>query len=659
MSRTPPTASTSLERISRSAQVHAFRADSSLPDNTTVHSRTAPALLRIPHTSSFESPNGPDLDGTFAPLDFGDEIAEAKRATAAARVTTRQLATATTPATPHAVDQLAMFTPMVTAVRLVTVAISLFLAATRIIEADLVVTIAAVILTGYSTMRAIRPIRYTTERSVSWRILGESVLVGGIVVSTGAWSSPFAFGLLAMVVIAGFARGFGDAAKAAAALTLVISGVSFATASRRNEAFTQSITWTCLLLLIAVVAGVGRNLSGQADRERDLALDRLGRLADANALLYSLHQVAQTLPSSLDMDDVIISTVNRLRDLIEFDSLAIFLLDETSGDWETISQDGCRLPRRMTTAELPAGMRRALSSPNVVRCDLLGTVDGDGLDERSGSALYGALSARGTTTGLIAIERRSERAFDHRSARLFGGFVPPLAMALDNAQWFARLRTVGANDERNRIARDLHDRIGQSLAFLAFELDRLIKNNRQHQPIEDQLEQLREDLRGVVREVRDTLYDLRTDVTERVTLEDTLTEFGRRVEERSGIAITIDAEAKGRIPLLQEREMWRIAQEALTNVERHSQATAAQVVWRFDGQRALIRIIDNGIGFQIGKSGRLDSYGMLGMKERASSIGATLDIHSKPGEGTSVTCVLHPSDHPSRSLDRSLPGART
>ena len=556
-------------------------------------------------------------------------------------------------------DQLAGFAPMITAVRLVTVAIGLILAAPSIIAGDLRVTAAAVIVTGYSTLRVIRPITSSSVGDVTRRLAVEGLLFVAIIASTGFWASPFVFTLLTALVIAGFAEGFGYAMQGAAILTIALSVPHISRSVSLREAFSLSATWTALFFLIAVVAGVGRKMSGQADRERDLALDRLGRLADANALLYSLHKVAQTLPSSLDMDDVVISTVSRLRELLEFDAIAIVLFDETTDDWDIIRQEGCHLPQRMTGDSLPPGLQRALTTPGVVRCDYLGGIDGAGLSERSGSALYAALTARGATTGLIAVERRGNQAFDHRAANLLAGFVPPLAMALDNARWFSRLRTVGANEERNRIARDLHDRIGQSLAYLAFELDRLINHSRQNQPVDDALEQLREDLRGVVREVRDTLYDLRTDVSERVPLDDTLTEFAQRVQERSGIAITVEADATGRLPLIQEREMWRIAQEALTNVERHSRAAEAHVTWAYDGERAVIRVKDDGIGFEIGQSGRLDSYGMLGMRERASSIGATLDIHSAPGDGTSVTCVLDPTDHPTRSVERSLPGVRT
>jgi signal transduction histidine kinase len=222
--------------------------------------------------------------------------------------------------------------------------------------------------------------------------------------------------------------------------------------------------------------------------------------------------------------------------------------------------------------------------------------------------------------------------------------VAPAALALDNARWFARLRTVGADEERTRIARDLHDRIGQSLAYLGFELDRLVDREESGDRITAELHQLRDDVRGVTREVRDTLYDLRTDVSEEHGLGEVLEQFVHRVMERSDLKIQVEADRNARLPMLQEREMWRVAQEALANVERHSKATAVRIVWRCDGERALIDVTDNGVGFDHNRAGRIDSYGVLGMRERASSIGATLEILSAPGRGTRVRCTLTPSE---------------
>jgi signal transduction histidine kinase len=152
--------------------------------------------------------------------------------------------------------------------------------------------------------------------------------------------------------------------------------------------------------------------------------------------------------------------------------------------------------------------------------------------------------------------------------------------------------------------------------------------------------QLRNDVRGVIGEVRDTLYDLRTDVSEDAGLAQTVEAFANRLMERTDLEINLYCDSGPRLPILQEREMWRIAQEALVNVERHANARRVDVRWRCDGRSAAIEIADDGDGFPPGKAGRLDSYGMLGMRERASSIGATLDVLSAPGRGTVVRCVL-------------------
>ena len=105
--------------------------------------------------------------------------------------------------------------------------------------------------------------------------------------------------------------------------------------------------------------------------------------------------------------------------------------------------------------------------------------------------------------------------------------------------WFGRLRTVGAEEERTRIARDLHDRVAQALAYLAFELDRIVDLSTR-QPVNVELDNLRHDVRRVVTEVRDTLYDLRTDVSDSQGLGDTMEAFLERVRVRSHLTVRFD-----------------------------------------------------------------------------------------------------------------------
>ncbi len=541
------------------------------------------------------------------------------------------------------VDRVASFNSLITAMRLATTAISLLLVASRLDQFGTSVRIWTAIVVGYAIYRAFNPIRYENDLQSLLRVISELVLHVAAVVMTGCWHSPLIFTLLTAVTIAGLARGFGFSIRIAIVAILTVSFPFVLEASDQREAILQSASWAAIVMLVAITAGYARRISGEADRERELAIDRLSRLSDANALLFSLHRVTQTLPASLDLGDVLDSTLSRMKSLVAFDRVAVLLFDDTDGHWEVVRNQGLHVPTRLGPTELPTGLKLAITDNRPVYIADL-QADGPGLSERSGSGIYTVLSARGSIIGLLAIEHGDFEHFTSRDLELIEGFVAPASLALDNARWFARLRTVGADEERTRIARDLHDRIGQSLAYLAFSLDSLVERDEAGDNVSQDLSQLREDVRGVIREVRDTLYDLRTDVSEEQGIGAVLEQYVGRVGERSHLSIQVEADRDARLPILQEREMWRIAQEALANVERHARATAVRIVWRCDGERALIDVTDNGVGFESSTAGRLDSYGVLGMRERASSIGASLEILSAPGRGTRVRCSLNPND---------------
>lgn len=538
-------------------------------------------------------------------------------------------------------DRVQNFASLIMAVRFTTTTVAILLASAEKTRGTSLVVWTCLIV-GYATFRTIKPIRYSNDLNSLLRVLFDLLLHAAAVVATGGWDSPLAVTLLTAVTVAGLARGYGFSLRVAVTTSVVVTIPFISQNSDGTASLLRSATWCGIVLLVAIVAGYTRRLSGEADREHALALDRLDRLSDANDLLASLHRVTQTLPASLDLGDVLDSTISRLRGLIAYDSVAILLFDEVDAHWQVARHQGMHVRSRLGATELPEGLRRAIAEGDVVH--MTEPASDQGLSGRAGSGLYTTLEARGAIIGLLAIEHGGLDEFTGRDVEVIRGLTAPAALAVDNARWFARLRTVGADEERTRIARDLHDRIGQSLAYLAFELDRLVDDTERGRSIEEPLAQLRNDVRGVIREVRDTLYDLRTDVSEEHGIASVLEEYVARVAERSALTVHVDADRDVRLPLLQEREMWRVTQEALTNVEKHADATAVRVIWRCDGGRAFVDVTDNGVGFENGKAGRLDSYGMLGMRERASSIGAVLEIISAPGRGTRLRCSLNPTE---------------
>jgi signal transduction histidine kinase len=395
------------------------------------------------------------------------------------------------------------------------------------------------------------------------------------------------------------------------------------------------------MFLVAMVSGYARRLFGEAEQRASLVLHRLRGLNEANTLLLQLNLVAQTLPASLDLEETLRSTVEQLQSMLRPDLAAVLLWDVSLGRWSLGAGEGTRFPPIANESDLPAPVKRvaraALRDRSAVLADL--SVDGPGLGSASRCGIYAALVARRTLVGVLVVESHDPTGLAAADLPLMTGLAEQAALAIDNAQWFGRLRTVGAEEERTRIARDLHDRVAQSLAYLAFELDR-ITNVAKTEPVTHQLDALRNDVRQVVTDVRDTLYDLRTNVTETQDLVDTLDTFLQRVRARTGIDVRFTHRVRRRLPVPVERELWRIAQEAVTNAERHARASQITVVWEAYAGHAHLDVVDDGRGFPIGMSGRLDSYGLLGMRERADAIGASLEIESTPGEGTAIRCRL-------------------
>ncbi len=537
-------------------------------------------------------------------------------------------------------NRLTAFRPAVLAIRWGTASVGLVLAIPGFDRGEPATIAGCALLFAYTTLRTLHPIAHRDSRAGLVPILAEVAVNAAVVASTGRWDSPFVFSLLTAVVVAGFARGFVFALEIGAVSALSVGTVDLL---RPDHDLRVGVQWTVELLMVALVAGYARRISGEADLQQSLALDRLGRLSNANALLFSLHQLAQTLPASLDLREVLDQTMGRLHDLFDYEAAALLVYDDTDRTWTVARREGTRLPPALSNESLPPPLARSLSLRSYVSEPNLLVQGGPGLAPRMCSGMYAVLPVRGSIIGLVAVEHGEPFHFTQRDVELLNGFAEPAALAIDNARWFARLRTVGADEERTRIARDLHDRIGQSLAYIAFELDRIAKSENKGADVGAELDQLRSDVRGVIGEVRDTLYDLRTDVSDSLDLLTVLDQFIQRVRERTGLTITLRMEESGRLPILQEREVFRIAQEAITNIERHSEAQHVTVSWRCDGRTASLEIADDGRGFPTGTAGRLDSYGITGMRERAAGIGAELEVSSSPGVGTRVRCVVNPA----------------
>jgi signal transduction histidine kinase len=251
--------------------------------------------------------------------------------------------------------------------------------------------------------------------------------------------------------------------------------------------------------------------------------------------------------------------------------------------------------------------------------------------------VYAPLVARDHLVALVALERIGGEGFEVRDADVLTGLAEPLALAIDNGLWFDRLRSLGAEGERDRLARDLHDRFAQGLAYVNLELDRLSR----HPEPGPQLVELRQQVHGLLGDVRETLRQLRSRVTPTAGLADLLAAELPRFAERTGMTARFNGGPPGtaRLPVAVEQELWRISQEALDNVERHAKASALEVTWTCDGRHGRLVVADDGGGFDPGGliTAAGSTSGMTAMRDRANAIGARLLVDSHAGEGTWIS----------------------
>ena len=207
------------------------------------------------------------------------------------------------------------------------------------------------------------------------------------------------------------------------------------------------------------------------------------------------------------------------------------------------------------------------------------------------------------------------------------------------AELLARL-VFAQEDERRRIAREMHDQFGEQLTSLSREIASLKQaaapDFAAHvQRLEAISQQLDRDVDHLVWELRPTALD---DLGLRAALANYVQDWSTRV------AIPVELHMSGlldeRLPRDAETTLYRIAQEALTNVARHSRASRVAVMLERQGDVTLLTVEDNGVGFEPDETGAGGGFGLLGMHERAALVGATLQIESTRGGGTTVLLRL-------------------
>jgi len=217
---------------------------------------------------------------------------------------------------------------------------------------------------------------------------------------------------------------------------------------------------------------------------------------------------------------------------------------------------------------------------------------------------------------------------------------------MENARIVDKLGNLATLEERERIAREMHDGLAQTLGFLYAKIQGLQERAAagSFEDIASGLKTMEKAVGEAYDEVRQSIYGLRTMVSRSLGLIPTLTEYLHEFSAQTGMQVSLKVlDEKGtRLTPTAEVQLIRIIQESLTNVRKHARASSAIIRFDYQEGKGRIFIEDNGVGFESAARGSAPSlhFGLQTMKERAKAAGGNFEIQSSPSCGTRIIVTL-------------------
>jgi len=193
-------------------------------------------------------------------------------------------------------------------------------------------------------------------------------------------------------------------------------------------------------------------------------------------------------------------------------------------------------------------------------------------------------------------------------------------------------------DERRRVARDLHDEAGHRLTVVTLALDEVVERNHLNVELCERLQYVRRLVLECTEGLHEVAFNLRPYILVDLGLVPAIRSLARRTQETTGLCTTMELQgASYRLPEKTELAAFRIVQEALTNTLKYADASRVQILIVFSDDAVVIEISDNGIGFDPGQPGiGRPRLGLKGIQERIELVGGTSRIDTQPGQGVMV-----------------------
>ena len=405
---------------------------------------------------------------------------------------------------------------------------------------------------------------------------------------------------------------------------------------------------------------------------RDVTDRRLAYEAErrARASADALREATVALTRSLDRESVLVTLLDRLRGLIPFDRGSVMVLDEASRlsvravfNGDSVVPLAAEEQLQFDPTDHPIVQGVLTTGAAVMIPDLRAYPDSSlPAGESSDASWLGVpLFARGDVAGLFSLSKREAGSFSTEHLKLAETMSSQASVAVENSILFQQMqaatvrmrslshRLIDAQEsERRTLARELHDEAGQALASLRFGLRLLDREIAEGGDVTGRVAELMERTDTVIDGLHRLAADLRPASLDHLGLDAALRQYSRVAGSEFGLKVQFKARGMTgeRFSTEVETALYRVVQEALANVARHAQATRADVLLQRRGDRVMVMVEDDGVGFEpdtVRKRGG-DCLGLLGLEERADALGGTLTVESAPGAGTTIVVEVPIAD---------------
>ena len=433
---------------------------------------------------------------------------------------------------------------------------------------------------------------------------------------------------------------------------------------RLGQEQSYTLTWRCkdgceLHTLVAPAADFDehgnflRSIAVVSDITEQVKANQLldQRMIERTQEITSLMEVSRTIVSPLDFEEQLKIILEKLSTVIKFDGASVLLHKPSKLIARTFQM---QIPKDITEKMVQAftqpgliDMRflhdEAIIFPNIREqskeaqsfFNLTGSIFSS-VPQEMVSWMGVPIKSRNTLIGVLSVHNAQVDFFTPEMAKLMQAFANQIAIIFENQQLYRQAQSLAAAGERDRLARELHDSVTQSLYSIRLyaEAVRSALKAGQLPLIEKNLDQLISIARDGMSGLRLLIYELQPPVLEELGLIGALQKRLEMVENRAGIHSELNVNGKPDLSSNIETQLYWIAYEALSNVLKHAKAKNVSLNFDFFDETTTVILQDDGVGFDPSKQRYSNGSGLKNIINRVESFGGKLRIDSKPGEGT-------------------------